>query len=108
MGAPLASHYLWVASGSSVVAAGTAAGQQRYGVPLAVAVLAPVDRHILAFHTPLWPRSGFHPALMGAVLWVVIFHRRAKPSFDEMVPVAHAFHGVILNRLQDVIPPQEF
>jgi hypothetical protein len=86
MGAPYASHYLWVIFTFQVNAA-VLLLVNRY-VPLAVAVLAPVIVNILVFHALMAP-SGLPLALFVPVLWAVIF-----------VEVRPAFAGLFQSRSQ--------
>src|SRR6202140_2383339 len=86
MGALFVSHYLTVIMAVQVIA-GVLLLVNRF-VPLALAVLAPVIVNILCFHIFMFP-SGLPPALLAAVLWVLIFVR-----------VRPAFAGLFQSRLQ--------
>jgi putative oxidoreductase len=77
MGALFVSHYLIVIMAVQVIAA-ILLLVNRF-VPLALAVLAPVIANILCFHIFMLP-SGLPPALLAAVLWVLIFVR-VRPAF---------------------------
>jgi putative oxidoreductase len=86
MGALFVSHYLTVILAVQVIAA-IPLLVNRF-VPLALAVLASVIVNILCFHIFMAP-SGLPPALVVAVLWVLIFVR-----------VRPAFAGLFQSRLQ--------
>ena len=86
MGALFVSHYLIVIMAVQVIAA-ILLLVNRF-VPLALTVLAPVIVNILCFHIFMFP-SGLPPALLAAVLWVLIFVR-----------VRPAFAGLFQSRLQ--------
>lgn len=77
LGALFVSHYLLVICAVQVIAA-ILLLVNRY-VPLALAILAPVIVNILCFHVLMAPK-GLPPALVVAVLWVLIFVR-VRPAF---------------------------
>lgn len=72
LGVLFASHFVWFVSGVQVIA-GVLLLVNRF-VPLALALLAPVLYNILVFHGTMQP-SGFPPALVAAILWLILAWR---------------------------------
>jgi len=68
----LQSHYVWVVSGTQLVA-GILLLANRY-VPLALALLGPVIVNILCYHIFLWSQ-GIGIAAVVAILWFILFFR---------------------------------
>ena len=72
IGALISSHYVWLVSGTQLVA-GVLLLINRF-VPLALAMLAPMIANILAYHATMQP-SGFPLAIFTTLLWVIVVWR---------------------------------
>ncbi len=71
-GALVQSHYIYLVSGTQVIAGVLLLADQF--VPLALALLAPVLVNILVFHLTMQP-SGLPPGLFATILWFILAWR---------------------------------
>ena len=72
IGALISSHYVWLVSGTQVIA-GVLLLLNRF-VPLALAILAPVIANILVYHITMQP-TGSQVAIVVAILWIFLVWR---------------------------------
>jgi uncharacterized membrane protein YphA (DoxX/SURF4 family) len=68
IGALISSHYVWLVSGTQLIAGVLLLSNQF--VPLALAMLAPVLANILMYHATMQP-SGFQLAILTTLLWAI-------------------------------------
>jgi len=69
IGALISSHYVWLVSGTQLIAGVLLLSNQF--VPLALAMLAPVLANILMYHATMQP-SGFQLAIFTTLLWAIL------------------------------------
>jgi len=72
VGALISSHFIYLVSGTQVIA-GVLLLINRF-VPLALAMLAPIIANILAYHATMQP-SGLSLAIFTTVLWIILVWR---------------------------------